>query len=1013
MSSDEGSAAPRLDADQELAGKQKVRSLVRRFEEQEAAYRASGYNETQTRREFIDPFFSALGWDVDNTAGRLEQYKDVVHEDALRISGQVGAPDYGFRTGGVRRFFVEAKKPSVNVRDQPAAAFQLRRYAWSAKLDLSIVTDFEELAVYDTRVQPDPTDSASTARIFYARFDEYMDRWEQIWRLLALTSVENGSIERMIERVGRRRATQEVDAAFLGEIESWRATLARDIAKQNAELTTRELNRVVQATIDRLVFLRICEDRGIEEQGQLDRLAQRPGVYRRLCQLYRDADARYNSGLFHFHEESGRGEVPDEVSLRIEIDDKPLKRIIERLYYPRSPYEFSVLPADILGQVYEQFLGHVIHLDERHNASVETKPQVRKAGGVYYTPTGIVSHIVDETLGSLLREATPKRVAQLRVVDPACGSGSFLLGAYEYLLKWHLDWYSTHRPERHKRQIFEAQPDVWALTGAEKRRILLANIFGVDIDAQAVEVTKLSLLLKVLEGESQETVNRQLNLLRERALPDLGKNIRSGNSLVSPEIYVQEKLANDEETEIRVNPFDWRQAFPDIFNAGGFDAVIGNPPWLMAGYYVEEMDYLRNHYQAATKKFDLYYLFIERATQLVRPEGRIGLIVPNKMFHTAAAAELRETLGEGRWIRRIIDFRANRIFAGATNYSCILSLKRGAKEEPEYVRANAALETGRTIQVPWSSLGREPWLFLDRPTRELFGKLRQESTPLASLTARFGTGVQSGADRILLLDPKGDKAHELESEYLTPFLRGRDVRRYGMPESSSLLVFPYKRVSGEKYAVRDEAELAQAPRVWALLRAHEAALRRRKWFGRDATALSGAWFGLMYLDAPSTFERTHLLTPSLADRANFALGTGAVFATGTAGVTSVVPDPNIPEDPLYLLGVLNSRLLSTYAVAGSPIFQGGFFKFSAPYLRDLPIKRIDFGNPQEKVLHDEIAALVQRRMEPYEPAGSGDARSQALEDEIDEITFKLYDLSDEEIDLINALEETDPPKRPK
>jgi type I restriction-modification system DNA methylase subunit len=1012
MSSEEDPAAPPLDADQELAGKQEVRLLVRRFEEQEAAYRASGYNETQVRREFIDPFFCALGWDVDNRTGRLEQYKDVVHEDALRVSGQVRAPDYGFRTDGVRRFFVEAKKPSVNVRDQPAAAFQLRRYAWSAKLDLSVVTDFDELAVYDTRVQPAPGDSASTARIFYARFDEYMDRWEEIWRLLARASVESGSIKRMVEGVGRRRAKQEVDAAFLSEIESWRAALAQGIAKQNADLTTRELNRVVQATIDRLVFLRICEDRGIEEYGQLELLAQRPGVYRRLCQLYRDADARYNSGLFHFHEESGRGEEPDEVSLRIEIDDKPLKKIIERLYYPKSPYEFSVLPADILGQVYEQFLGHVIRLDERHNASVETKPEVRKAGGVYYTPTGIVSQIVADTLGPLLREATPKRAAQLRVVDPACGSGSFLLGAYEHLLQWHLDWYSTHRPERHKRQIFEAQSG-WALTGAEKRRILLANIFGVDIDAQAVEVTKLSLLLKVLEGESQETVNRQLRLLRERALPDLGKNIRSGNSLVNPEIYVQEKLATDEETEIRVNPFDWHEAFPDVFQGGGFDAVIGNPPWLMAGYYVEEIDYLRKHYQAATKKFDLYYLFIERATQIVRPEGRIGLIVPNKMFHTAAAAELRQMLGDGKWIRRIVDFRANQIFAGATNYSCILSLKRDAKEEPEYVRADAALEMGRAIEVPWSSLGREPWMFLDRPTRELFDKLGRECSPLASMTARFGTGVQTGADRIMLLDPKADATLELESQYLTPFLRGRDVRRYRMPEPSSLLVFPYERASEDKYAVRNEAELAEAPRVWALLRAHEADLRRRKWFGRDATELSGAWYGLMYLDAPSTFERTYLLTPSLADRANFALGSGAVFATGTAGVTSVVPDPSIPEAPLYLLGVLNSRLLSTYAVAGSPIFQGGFFKFSAPYLRDLPIKRINFGVPEEKALHDEIAALVQRRIEPYEPAGSGDGRNQALEDEIDEITFRLYGLSDEEIDLINALEEADPPKRPK
>ena len=305
-------------------------------------------------------------------------------------------------------------------------------------------------------------------------------------------------------------------------------------------------------------------------------------------------------------------------------------------------------------------------------------------------------------------------------------------------MQWHRDWYVAHRPERHSQKIFQGPNDQWILSGAERKRILLNNIFGVDIDAQAVEVPKLSLLLKVLENESEETINRQLQLLHERALPDLGSNIRWGNSLIGSEIYGQQELEADEEAEFRINPFVWRDAFPRVFADGGFDAVIGNPPWLMAGYHVQsEVPYFRTHYTTASGKFDLYYLFLERATELVRPDGRIGMIVPNKFFHTGAARPLRQLLGGGRWLRSVIDFRQYQVFPTATNYSCILSLKSRAADDPQYTRSKPKFEMGRTIEVPWSSLGADTWFFLDRATRELFERIRRSTEPLESVTARF------------------------------------------------------------------------------------------------------------------------------------------------------------------------------------------------------------------------------------------------------------------------------------
>src|SRR5271157_4119006 len=488
-----------------------IRDLVKRFSQNKESYSASSYNETQLRQEFLNPFFEALGWDVSNKQGFAEAYKEVIHEDAVKIGTATKAPDYSFRVGGTRKFFVEAKKPFVNIKEDISPAFQLRRYAWSAKLPLSVLTDFEEFAVYDCRLKPVKTDKASIGRILYIKYDEYEKRWEEIASVFSKEAVLKGSFDRYAETNRAKKGTTEVDDAFLSEIENWRGMLARNIAIRNEKLSTRELNFAVQRTIDRLIFLRICEDRGIEDYGRLQSHLNGENVYKRLCVLFREADDRYNSGLFHFREEKGRGETPDSTTLSLDIDDKVLKEIIQNLYYPDSAYEFSVLPSDILGQVYEQFLGKVIRLTTGHRAIVDDKPEVKKAGGVFYTPTYIVDYIVKNTVGKLLENKTPKQAAALRILDPACGSGSFLIGAFQYLLDWHKNYYTDNGKISKGSKGNPLTPD-GHLTTSEKKRILLNNIFGVDIDVNAVEVTKLSLLLKCMEGETEASINQQFKL---------------------------------------------------------------------------------------------------------------------------------------------------------------------------------------------------------------------------------------------------------------------------------------------------------------------------------------------------------------------------------------------------------------------------------------------------------------------------------------------------------------------
>ena len=664
-----------------------VLDLVARFELHKDEYKATRYNETQVRREFVDPLFKALGWDIDNEQGYAEAYKDVVHEDAIQVGRNTKAPDYAFRIGGVRKFFLEAKRPSTNIRDGVGPAYQLRRYAWSAKLSLSILTDFEELAVYDCRIRPQKNDKASVARIAYYTFQDYIEKWTELENIFSREAILKGSFDRFSQDNRRKRGTAEVDDAFLEELEQWRSSLARNIALRNPNLSVRELNAAVQRTLDRIVFLRIAEDRGIERYGQLRECADRKNLYFELTKLFRAADDRYNSGLFHFRQGDGSNETLDTFTLALKLDDRTLKPILRSLYYPDSPYEFSVLPADILGHVYERFLGKIITLAGKR-AKIEEKPEVKKAGGVYYTPSYVVRYIVEKTLEPILRDKTPLQASGLdnrmkdntpvRVVDPACGSGSFLIGAYQYFLDWYLSQYLKDDPQKYARgkspKLYQVAKGDWRLSVAERQRILLTHIFGVDIDPQAVEITKLSLLLKVLEGESGDAVAHQMDFFKIRALPELANNIRCGNSLIGPdfyEIYSMDLFSDDEHA--RLNAFHWKEEFPFLEYSEGFHCVIGNPPYLYSAGQ-ENIEYFEKHYQFSQYQTDYYVYFSEKGLGLLRPKGIMGYIVPDSWLNSDSFSVMRSRLVNDWEVMSVCTF-GYKVFRDANIENTILLAK--------------------------------------------------------------------------------------------------------------------------------------------------------------------------------------------------------------------------------------------------------------------------------------------------------------------------------------------------
>ena len=946
-----------------------IAELIAKFDQNLDAYHAAAYGETEVRVEFINPFFDALGWDVANRAGYAQAYKDVIHEDAIKVGGATKAPDYCFRIGGMRKFFLEAKKPATNIKDDTNPAFQLRRYAWSAKLPLSILTNFEEFAVYDCRIKPDQADRASTARILYLTYTEYARRWDEIAAVFSRDAVLKGSFDRYAESSKGKKGTAAVDATFLKEIEVWRDALARNLALRNPGLTQHELNFAVQRTIDRIIFLRMCEDRGIEPYGQLQALLNGEHTYERLRYLYGLADDRYNSGLFHFKSETGRTEAPDALTTTLAIDDKVLKDILRRLYYPESPYEFSVLGADILGNVYEQFLGKVIRLTSGHRAVVEDKPEVKKAGGVYYTPAYIVDYIVTHTVGRLCEGQTPKQIAKLRILDPACGSGSFLIGAYAYLLNYHRDWYVKDDPQRHTKEIYQGMGGQWFLTTQEKKRILLNNIYGVDIDSQAVEVTKLSLLLKVLEGENQDSLTRQLKMWRERALPDLGNNIKCGNSLIGPDFYDNQQMSLlDEDERYRINVFDWKAEFPEIMKAGGFDVVIGNPPY---GYMIpsSQQEYFSTHYRHQDYQKDLYLLFLERYEHCLRHDGMLGVIVSNTWLQSLTLRKIRKYLATTyQWLRilQLPDkvFRAvvdthvlifqRAVSKPAANGSLSVDIRRGAKVALCHVLPWRAIpQTGDPINVSASL-----------EAQKVLGKIKQQAGPLAQICDVFN-GIKPFE--------KG-KGHPPQTEQVLkdqPYVsEGRPPRNGWSPLLRGSLIHRYRNIWNKDYWIRYGPWLA-APRDPAIFDAPLKIMVRQTGDSIIATLVEQGFFARNNL---------HILLPR---------------ETGC--------------DLRYTLGIMNSRLMDFVYSLMNPEKDEALAEVKKQHVEQLPIRSINFSDPIAKAKHDKMVSLVEQMLVLHTQL----ARVKAPDDKtrlqrqidatdrlIDQLVYDLYGLREEELSIV-------------
>jgi len=1048
-----------------------IANLVAGFRENLRDLRDPRTSEAVVRQEYIDPFWKALGWDVANDAHRSYAEKDVLVEAAVgAVEGEKGRyrrPDYLFRIDGFPRFVVEAKKPAVDLRTDKDSIFQAKTYAWSAQIPFAILTNFEEFRLYDTTIKPYLDDPGrGLIEEFALRFEDYLAQWDVLWQTFGREAVAGGSLERLLARLkkvraGRRirgfdrvlfdlRGTEPVDQAFLKHLEDYRLRFAREIYAGNrgrfregdARHGAAALSEATQRLIDRLVFMRVCEDRGIISYGTLRAAVEaaardRLDLYDILRQRLREFDARFNGYLFKPH-------FSEELSVSAEL----LADFIRSLYLPEGPYRFDAIGDDLLGIIYERFLGSAITV-ERGTVEARQKPEVRHAGGVYYTPRFVVDTIIRRVVAPKVEGKTPSQVLDVKILDPACGSGSFLIAAYQYLVDYCCRYVAEHpksaeapaspRARSKTRKIALRNGDGrWLLSPDFKAELLTSCIHGVDIDAQAVEVTIMSLYLKTLENMPE---GWQRGLLEHRLLPPLDNNIHCGNSLLAQtdfDDYWDKKygglFSRDAEVAFRMNAFDWSShthGFGRLFEKRwGFDCIVGNPPYIrvqeLKRWAPEECEFYKWRYKSAAKgNYDIYVVFIERALELLADDGLLGFICPNKFWQAAYGEGLREIIAEGQHLRSVIDFTDQQVFHGATTYTAIHVLSKTPNQKSvEYAaiaeltdgdaqcrsidngRKEAGVDTYRTERPR----GRSPWVFVNRRKNDWLSAVRGEHPLLGQIAEKIAQGLVSGCDRVFYLAQAGKRfrsdatnsEHEIERALIHPLLKGSvHLRRWWPDPSGKVVLFPYRRERGLWTLIPPSEMAAKYPRSFAYLQENRGLLE-----ARERGRFAGPEF--YQFSRPQNFDvmpRPKILVPAIGSQAEYCVDQRGEFyfvgsGGGGGGGYAIVPPMNIKL--AYLAGLLNSKVLDTYLKAVTTRFHSGWYAYSTRYLAQLPIKLPT--TAQDRKLADAIAERVQRIIAAKKDIAKNRGNDRAIErlqreiegheQQIDELVCRLYNVGD-------------------
>lgn len=934
-----------------------IRELIRSFGASEGIYTSSGgkYQEAEVRSEFIDPLLEAFGWDTTNRAGVAAAFRPVLREEAQqRDDSHAKKPDYTLRDGRTGLVYVEAKKPAVNILTDMESIRQARAYGYTDRHPIVVLTNFRDLSVYDTSSPALANDLPETCRIYTWHFTEYEACQDEIAAIIGQAQVTNPD---WAQQFTATRPAQAIpaDQAFVAQINVWRKEIGAKIVENHPQTSEALLNDVVQRLINRLIFVRMCEDRGIEGESILREAVT--GQATDIDDLFKRLDRRYNSGLF------------DQTTAHAEpaplLDATLLRGIIDSLYSPRSPFSFAVLDADFLGLVYETSLSEQLEIvRDGQTTTVRLAQKLEYAKrDVVTTPQDLVRATVEEAWKAVPTD--PSR--HPKVLDFAVGSGRFLLSAFnQYLAFWTQHLVGGTSPD-----LIKIGRSEWRLSFEAKCRILKENYFGIDVDYNAVEVARFSLLVRLLEDETIGTLPSG-----RKILPNLDENIIHGNTLVR-----DLPGASDKERDLAV-PLD----------LGGtklpreFDVIVGNPPYMqtkeMKSFNAAEFAYLKANYQLLHQQFDKYFAFVEFALGHTTDTGVVSIVIPNKWMTNVAGKMLRKHLASQTLVARLVNFRHAQLFEGKTIYVCALTLARGHKASFDYSEPASVLDhisdqaSARQIHYATQAVGSSAWVLpADEFEASVLKALHSDSIPLSDVV-QIKNGIQTSKNKTYILTEcsvndgevsftKAGKLWTVEEAVTRPYLEDSlSVKSYHSVVPDARVIYPYraadlaKNPSGFEIIPLDEMR-AEYPKAYAYLAEHEGGMSDREM----ANATPGAPF---YAYGRVQAIGSAVVAPKILYSVNqtgkkYALDeTGIVFSSGgTAGEVALYPNGS-GYSLDFVLALLDQVPIEFYLrKRGSP-FRGGYVARGSDVVEDVPVPKIDFKDEQDRQFHEHVSSTMER-----------------------------------------------------
>lgn len=994
---------------------EKIHALVLKYEQDRDFYRTAGFNETLLRSDFLDPFFEILGWDIKNISSKRTNEREVLLEEPLKSDAATHAkkPDYTFRLFGERKFFVEAKKPCVDLNKEVAPAMQVRRYGYTAGLKISVLSNFEDLYIYDTTYPVMKDDGNEKAIIKHYHYTEYENSIEDIAKLLGREAVYKGLFDETWSEISNDDIQKKnIDELFLAQINTWRLMLGNEILAAMPTIDMTELGDIVQGYINKILFLRVCEDRNIETYQRLLQAATHDN-YTELIALFKNADKRYNSGLF---EEQLCDIVIGNVS-------SSFWSIIQHLYYPECPYSFAVLSSDILGRIYEIFLTKRFELYDDKLTLVDKPENVDK--DIVTTPLVIVREILHRTMEEDLYQMDDTQVLSQKCADIACGSGAFLLELYQLLCDRLVDYYIEHD----KSKLVQINTSTYKLGFATKRRVMESCIYGVDKDYNAVEACKFGLLLKLLEGEDEQSLSAFHPIL-----PSLDQQIFYGNSLL------ETTDVSEEEAEL-INPFD--------FGNLKFDFIVGNPPYLKTEDIKRltplEYKLYPKKYSCAYKQYDKYFIFIQRALELLNRNGSLGYIVPNKFMKVGAGKQLRKLITDGKYLKSIVSFGANLVFSDKSTYTSLLILQKKEHEDFSYAEVNnykqwkvRNAEATLSCKRSAATINDSTWLLYTNENKNLIeNKILPKSIPLGELIGEehIFNGIQTSAVKVYVFEPfreddkyyyfydTNKKEHQIEKAVTKPYFKTEHgdgaLNAYRSFHSNARVVFPYRKNPKGKLALMKLSSIQKKqPYLYDYLMENKTILSKPSRDILPKTTAKDEWHRYGRQQSLEACEIPNKIIVGVLSQADkYAVDThGTLVASGgTAGYCLISIPKESPYSIYYIQAILGSVQGEWLASLYGEIFRGGYIARGTKVLKQIPIRTINFNVEEEKAAHDDIVERQKKLIKQGDKIASAKGNKRALtplmrqfnklKEEQQKAINTLYDMSEEEVLLIPRIKD--------